>query len=131
MKDTEISETNQKLILNFVNYCFSEGIGEHRAHKYLSTLKIVANSISTDFDKATEDEIRAYVGSIERSSFSDWTKHDYKVVMKKFYRWLNDGEEPVKTRWIKTTLKKHDRKLPEDILKEEEVELMIKAALNK
>jgi hypothetical protein len=29
--DAGISETNQKLILNFVNYCFSDGIGEHRA----------------------------------------------------------------------------------------------------
>jgi len=71
LKDSEISETNKKLILNFVNYCFSEGIGEHRALKYLSTLKIVAKSIFTDFDKATEDEIRAYVGSIERSALSD------------------------------------------------------------
>ncbi len=48
LKDTEISETNQKLFLNFVNYCFSDGIGEHRAFKYLSTLKIVAESILTD-----------------------------------------------------------------------------------
>jgi len=97
----------------------------------LSTLKIVAKSIFTDFDKATEDEIRAYVGSIERSALSDWTKHDYKVSLKKFYKWLNGGEEPLKVRWIKTTLKKHDRKLPEDMLKEEEVELMIDTALNK
>jgi len=131
LKDSEISETNKKLILNFVNYCFSEGIGEHRALKYLSTLKIVAKSIFTDFDKATEDEIRAYVGSIERSALSDWTKHDYKVSLKKFYKLLNGGEEPLKVRWIKTKLKKHDRKLPEDMLKEEEVELMIDTALNK
>ena len=44
---------------------------------------------------------------------------------------LNGGEEPLKVRWIKTKLKKHDRKLPEDMLKEEEVELMIDTALNK
>lgn len=93
LKDTEISEKNQKLILNFVNYCFSEGIGEHRALKYLSTLKIIAKSISTDFDEATEAEIRAYVGSIERSNFSDWTKHDYKVALKKFG---SSPEKPIK-----------------------------------
>jgi integrase/recombinase XerD len=97
----------------------------------LSTLKIVAQSISIDFDRASEEDLRAYVGSIERSALSDWTKHDYKVSMKKFYKWLNGGEEPVKVRWIKTTLKKHDRKLPEDMLKEEDVERMIDAALNK
>jgi hypothetical protein len=63
---------NQRLILNFVNYCFSEGIGENRALKYLSTLKIVSKSIYIDLDKAAEADIRAYVGSIERSSLSDW-----------------------------------------------------------
>jgi len=51
-KEYSLSATNRKLILNFVNYCFSEGIGEHRALKYLSTLKIIAKSITVDFDKA-------------------------------------------------------------------------------
>lgn len=37
----------------------------------------------------------------------------------------------MKVRWIKTTLKKHDRKLPEDMLNEEEVESMIDTTLNK
>lgn len=82
-KTTEISKTNRKLILYFVNYCFSEGIGEHRGLKYLFTLKRIAKSLPTDLDKATEEEIRAYVGSIERSTLSDWTKHDYKVTLKK------------------------------------------------
>ena len=131
LKGAEISKANQKLILYFVNYCFSEGIGEHRVLKYLSTLKIIAKSLSTDFDKATEEEIRAYVGSIERSALSDWTKHDYKVALKKFYKWLNGGEEPSKVRWIKTTLQKQERKLPEDMLLEKEVKQMIDAASNK
>jgi hypothetical protein len=46
LKNSGISVMNQKLIFNFVNYCFSEGSVEHRALKYLSTLKIVAKSIS-------------------------------------------------------------------------------------
>jgi hypothetical protein len=76
-KLADISKANRKLILNFINYCFSEGIGEHRGIKYLSTLKIIAKSLPTDLDKATEEDIRDYVGSIERSSLSDWTKHEY------------------------------------------------------
>ena len=39
LKDTEISEKNQKLILNFVNYCFSEGIGSQLIqNKYISNI---------------------------------------------------------------------------------------------
>ena len=69
--------------------------------------------------------------SLERSSLSDWTKHDYKVTLKKFYKWLNGGEEPSTTKWIKTTLKRQDRKLPEDMLQEEEIRKMIDASVNK
>jgi site-specific recombinase XerD len=131
LKNAGISKPNQKLIVSFINYCFSEGIGEQRGLKYLSTLKIIAKSLPTDFDKVTEEEIRAYVGSIERSALSDWTKHDYKVTLKKFYKWLNGGEEPSKVRWIKTTFQKQDRKLPEDMLQEEDIKKMIDAASNK
>jgi hypothetical protein len=34
--------------LNFVNYYFSEGKEKHRTLKYLSMLKIIAESILTD-----------------------------------------------------------------------------------
>ena len=65
------------------------------------------------------------------SSLSDWTKHDYKVTLKKFYKWLNGGEEPSTVKWIRTTLQKQDRKLPEDMLTEDEVKQMIDATTNK
>jgi hypothetical protein len=62
LKCSDISETNQRLILNFVNYCFSESISESCALKYSSTLKIISKSVNIDLDKATESDIRAYVG---------------------------------------------------------------------
>ncbi|MDQ1255195.1 MAG: integrase/recombinase XerD [Euryarchaeota archaeon] len=131
LKNAGISKPNQRLIVSFINYCFSEGIGEQRGLKYLSTLKIIAKSLPTNLDKATEEEIRAYVGSIERSTLSDWTKHDYKVTLKKFYKWLNGGEEPSKVKWIRTTIQRQDRKLLEDMLQEDDIKKMIVAASNK
>ena len=61
-----------------MNDCFSEGICEHRALKYLSAFEIGSKSIFIDFNKTTEADIRAYFGSIDISLLSDWTKHDYK-----------------------------------------------------
>ena len=60
--------------------------------KYLSTLKIISKNMNIDLDKGSEADIRDYVYSFERSFLSDWTKHNYKVSLKKFYRWLN-GED--------------------------------------
>ncbi|KKH50161.1 tyrosine-type recombinase/integrase [Methanosarcina sp. 1.H.A.2.2] len=131
VKDFSISEKNKELIVDFIDYCFSEGLGEHRILKYITTLKYIALSLQVDFEDATERDIRGYVSSLERSDFSQWTKHDYKVVLKKFYRWLNDGEEPSLVKWINTSLKDKNRKLPEEMLTEDEVKLMIDAATNK
>jgi len=52
--------------------------------KYLFTLKKITKYLLSDFDKATEEEIREYIVRLEVSSLSDWTKHDYKVTLKKF-----------------------------------------------
>jgi hypothetical protein len=41
------SDRNKELILNFVDYCFSEGLGEHRILKYITTLKYIAQSVSS------------------------------------------------------------------------------------
>ncbi|WP_410508457.1 hypothetical protein RSJ42_17180 [Methanosarcina hadiensis] len=34
-----VSDTNKKLIFDFVDYCFSEGLSKHRVIKYISILK--------------------------------------------------------------------------------------------
>jgi len=131
VENLSISEKNKELIVDFIDYCFSEGLGEHRIVKYITTLKYISLSLPTDFDKATERDIRRYVSNLERSNKSQWTKHDYKVVMKKFYRWLNDGEEPSMVKWINTSLKDKNLKLPEEMITEGEVNLMIDVATNK
>jgi integrase/recombinase XerD len=126
-----ITERNKELILNFIDFCFSEGLGEHRILKYITTLKYIAQSLQIDFEDATETDIRRYVSNLERSSQSQWTKHDYKVVLKKFYRWLNDGQEPSIVKWINTSLKDKNQKLPEEMITENEVKLMIDSSENK
>ena len=131
IKFADISNVNKKLILSFANYCFSEGLSEHRVLKYAFMLKKIAKYILSDFDRVTEEIIREYVARLEISSLSDWTKHDYKVTLKKFYKWLNGGAEPSSVKWIRTSFQKQDRKLPEDMLSEDEIKRMINTAINK
>jgi len=84
------------------------------------------------FDAATKSDIEDLVFKIERSDYSPWTKRDYKVVLKRFYRWLkgNDEEYPEEIKWIKTTLKAKDELLPEDLLTEDEVMKLVEACSN-
>jgi len=126
--DPGVSELNRELITGFIDWCFSNRIGEHRAVKYISTLKHIAIDLNIDFDKVTKKEMEAYIGRLERSDKSNWTKHDYKIAVKKFYTWLNGGKESELTDWIKTTLSKKETRMPEELLIEEEVLKLIGAA---
>lgn len=123
-----VCELNRELITGFIDWCFSNRIGEHRAVKYISTLKHIAIDLNMDFDKVTKKEMEAYIGRLERSDKSNWTKHDYKIAVKKFYTWLNGGKESELTDWIKTTLSKKETRMPEELLIEEEVLKLIDSA---
>ena len=69
---------------------------------------------------------------IEKRDYSAWTKHDYKVIIKRFYKWLkgNDETYPDEVKWIKTTLKKKDVVLPEELLSENDIKRLVDSAVS-
>ncbi|WP_049890858.1 site-specific integrase [Methanohalobium evestigatum] len=111
LKKSNISNRNIIFIQDFSDECFTQGLGEHRVLKYISTLKNIALNIDVDFDEVDKREMKKYISKLERSNKSEWTKHDYKVTLKKFYRWLYE-EEPETTKWINATKKRKTQKYP-------------------
>jgi integrase len=125
-----ISERNKTLIMEFIDNCYIDRLGEHRIIKYISTLKSIAIAINVDFDKIEIQQLKKYISMLERSNKSEWTKHDYKVAICKFYKWLLNDDNPELTRWIKTNIKKKNLKSPDDMLTEQDVLLLIDNANN-
>lgn len=82
------------------------------------------------FRETTENDVKDIVAWVQGKDLADSTKRDYKVVLKKFYKWLNGGEYPEKADWIKTTRKNGNSKLPEKLLTEEDIEQLIETAEN-
>ncbi|MGA9187969.1 MAG: tyrosine-type recombinase/integrase [Methanosarcina sp.] len=128
LSDASISDTNKKLILDFIDHCFTERLGQHRILKYISVLKIIAIKLQLDLDKVEKRDLFIFISELERSDKSQWLKHDYKVALKKFYKWYCKEDIPELTRWIKTTVKKKDQKLPEEMLTELEILTLIEYA---
>jgi integrase/recombinase XerD len=116
LRCSNISEVNKQLILNFVENCFMEGLGQHRILKYISTLKMIAIQINVDFDKVEKGDLFLFISKLEQSDKSEWLKHDYKVCIKKFYKWYFKDDSPELTKWIKASISRKDRKLPEEML---------------
>jgi integrase/recombinase XerD len=103
-----------------------------RTARYGWVLMKLGEWLAKDFDKADRKDIESLVGKIQlNENYKDWTKHLYKVTIKKFYKVLNGGEEyPSHVRWIKCNFKNSDRILPEEILTGEEVKKMIFSAMS-
>jgi len=126
-----LSKRNVELIRLFERGLFSEGLSAARVKKYLDHLRKVGEWLGKSFDEAERRDIEEVVYKIERSDYSPYTKHDYKVVLKRFYRWLRRSEDyPEEVKWIRTTLKVKDELLPEDLLSEEEVMKLVEACTN-
>jgi site-specific recombinase XerD len=126
-----ISEKNKELILRFKDECFSNGLSVDRVTFYMNRLTKVAEWLGKDFPKADKEDIKNLVRRIEQSEdYTAWTKKDYKVAIKRFYKWLEgDGETyPDKVRWIKTTLSRNNKKLPEDLLSKEDIKNLVSNA---
>jgi len=122
---------NQKIILDFAKYCFAEGLSPRRVLKYVSILIPIAIHLKKDFYNVKRADIQSFVEKIEHSHYAEWTKHDYRVTLKKFFKWLRGTDEyPKEVSWLKTGVSKNRQKLPEELLSPQEVNDMIVAANN-
>lgn len=130
LRGCDIDKESKDEILEFVNQGLLEGLSKPRLIKYASTLKQMAKLLKKPFLKARKEDILTLVRKIERKDYSDWTKRDYKIVLKKFFKWLRKSEDyPEEVKWIKARIKKNNI-LPEELLTEEEVKLMAEHANN-
>ena len=130
----DISERNKELIVEFCNECLARGLTPARALFYLTRLLQVAKLAGKELDKLSVDELKDLVRRLDARYANENTRHDFRVALKKFYQWLNgyewDSKEyPSLVRWIKTTVR-NERKLPEEVLTQEEVFRMVEAASN-
>lgn len=128
INESSISRRNKKLILAFYNERLPTGLSKPRQYKYLYTLERIARELKKDFDKAAKKDIINLMGYFEKGNLSEWSKHDYKVIIKIFFRWLRKSDEyPPEVRWIKSSFR-NNHLLPEEILTEEEVKKMVENA---
>lgn len=127
----DTSPQNRRDILTFADNCFSEGLSIRRVVKYLGMLGKLSKLFRRDFREATRSDVEYVVRRIERSDYKEWTKHDYRVVLRIFFRWLRQSDTyPPEVGWIRTTMKKCKAILPNEILTQKEVGNLIAAARN-
>lgn len=93
IKDSHADPKDKSAILNFYRDCLSRGLSKARIFKYLYTINNIINLLGKSLEKATKDDIAELVRKIEGKNYSEWTKHDYKVILRVFFRWLRRTED--------------------------------------
>ncbi|MBU0459440.1 MAG: tyrosine-type recombinase/integrase [Nanoarchaeota archaeon] len=134
LEKSSISKRNKELILKFVDDLILENLSKPRLIKYFTCLKIIAQALGKDLDKATIADLKKFVSYVQqRNDYSAWTKHSYKVIVRRFYKWFKKtkGKKyPPIVDWIKIGMSRSEKNLPTDgdLINEKDVEKIINAA---
>ncbi len=116
-------------ITNFLNDMAALGVKPIRLKKQLYVLRKLSTLQGKAYRDCSKKDLMLLVRRIDSAkNHSEWTKYDRKVVLKRFYRWLNGDEEyPKSIKWLKLKDPKNSI-LPEELLTEEEVIKAVDAA---
>ncbi|MDH5266325.1 MAG: site-specific integrase [Candidatus Bathyarchaeota archaeon] len=130
LDDSDIIQKNKELILDFHKQQIAEGIGVGRRAKIIQVLWVLSKNIKKSFDTLDKDDIIDLVGFIETQKWSAWTKHDYKVILRKFFKWLRNSKDyPDEVSWIKASYPKNTLRANQ-LLTGEDIKRMVEVATN-
>ncbi len=129
--NSQLSQKQKDAIHRFVRDCYSERLGHARICKYVSTLMKIGIFFKKPFEEILEDDIREFLQWVEFSDYSPWSKRDFRITLKRFWKWLEGTDEyPEIVKWIKTTLDKTKVMKPTELLTEKDIQLLLEVALH-
>jgi len=130
LNSSNIHETNKKAIKRFAQRLMTEGMSYGRVAKYVMHARKLARMLGKPLLKASRADIEGLVRRIEMNrDYKDWTKHDYKVSIRKLYTFLKGSSGcPEIVAWIRPDSNVKNHMLPEELLTEEEVKTMVETA---
>jgi len=126
LAQSSLTEEDKALITRFVEYKSAEKVGVERQEKYLRILRSIGERFMREstFSSLKKEDVVRIVSQIERQPWTEWTKYDYRLILKTFMKWLEKAEMVA---WVKTT---KPRSLPTELLTEQDVQALIDASLN-
>lgn len=148
LQEKTISNKNKQTIIKFLDELTAQGTTTGRIQKYCYYLMRIAKILNKEFSKTTKDDIIRLLNEIEKAKvrggyrkgkpLSDWGKHDYRVVIKKFYKWLRESEGktfgmreyPAEVSWFAISFPRKKRRKPRNLLTIDDVDKMMNLAGN-
>jgi integrase/ribosomal protein S27AE len=122
---SKLRPEDQKDVRRFIGDLLAQSYSPGRLNKYLATLVTISRKLDTPFTEATKDDVKRFIAWLEISDdYKPWYKHDIKVILRRYMRWLGKAET---VDWLKIKTPKNGT-LPEEVLTEEEIKRLAEAA---
>lgn len=115
---------DQEDVRRFTHNLLVQGISAGRVVKYLNSFVSIKRRLNTSFRSANENDIKRFIVELDKSDYADWTKHDLKIIIKKYLHWLDKGDM---ISWLKVKSVKNGT-LPEEVLTEEDIKALVDVA---
>jgi integrase len=119
-----IPRGDKEVIYEFTNQMYADGLGRARIAKYLTSIKALYKLAPWSVQRASKKDITAILAHIERSEWAAWTRHDYKLALRKYLIFADRQDLADLIRLPKV----HTYKLPEELLTLEDLADMVAAA---
>jgi len=116
----DVLSVDKTMIHNFIDNRFAHNISKSRVTKYIYHLIVLCRLAKRPLGELDKKAIEQIIGKINISDYQENTKHDYKVITKKYFQWLrgcneDEKEYPEEVRWIKAHIKKNNLPAEEQI----------------
>lgn len=125
IKESDIPQADKEIIYQFNNFCLTKDISVGKIEVYLHYLVKFVKMLNKPIVKATKQDIMRIIAELNQTSYSEETKKAFKIAIRRLYkivRGVDEGDPyPEEVRWIDIKIKNNHRKLPEELITEEEL----------
>ena len=127
IRNGKFSQKQKDDLFEFENYLFSRSLSIARIYKYMSNSFVICREFpKINIKELPENDIITLLAWISRKYENENTKNGYKYTLRKYLEWQKKNAKEL----IPINLNIKNSKLPEELLTEHEIVLMIAACNN-
>lgn len=129
LSDSRICNANRMTLTKYDTHGKFQQLTFGTRSQRLGTLRQLALSVRKDFKNMNKEDIENYFSSLGELQPKTWSTKG--AFVKSFFKWLFDLDEyPPNVKWINTSVKSKNRKLPSDLLTKAEIKALADATDN-
>ena len=130
-KELDLITDDKLLVQKFINFCLCNNVSYGKIDCYLRYLKAFIKEVDKPIARATKEDIARVMLELGNYQWKSSTKNVFKIVVRRLYQIVYNMEGthdfPDIVRWVKLDTKSKNRHLPEELLTNEELDLLVES----